>query len=310
MGATPPAPRADRRVTASRFAAMGCDVEILAVDADDHAVTRARRAIDDLERRWSRFRSDSEIAQINAHAGRPVTVSPATETLVAKAVAAWRRSGGRFDPTVLPALEAAGYDRSFEALDGAIQRSRPSPGCARVKGDIARSVVALPADVRIDAGSIASGWPPTSSRRCSCRSTPQARSSASAATCACSAPHPTVRPGGSASSTLTNTTSAPSRCGLVAWRRPADCGAAGTPKGLARHHIIDPRTGRPATAPFVAATAVAGSACDAEVLATTVMLSDTVGQADAAVTAAGAAALVFYDHHWRIELGAIAELLS
>ena len=27
---------------------------------------------------------------------------------------AWRLTGGRFDPTVLPALTAAGYDRSFE----------------------------------------------------------------------------------------------------------------------------------------------------------------------------------------------------
>jgi len=75
------------------------------------ALDRARRRIDDLERRWSRFLPDSEVSRLNAGAGRPVLVSPETARLVARAVDAWRLTAGRFDPTVLPALVAAGYDR-------------------------------------------------------------------------------------------------------------------------------------------------------------------------------------------------------
>ena len=46
-----------------------------------------------------------------------------------------------------------------------------------------------------------------------------------------------------------------------------------------RHHVIDPRTGGMSTSPLVQATIVAGSACDAEVRATSALLQ----QPDAAI---------------------------
>jgi FAD:protein FMN transferase len=45
------------------------------------------------------------------------------------------------------------------------------------------------------------------------------------------------------------------------------------PDGSYAHHVLDPATGRPAWTGLVAATAVADSALDAEVLAKTALLS-------------------------------------
>jgi thiamine biosynthesis lipoprotein len=99
---------------------MGTDVEVLAVGADDAAMaTLGALAVDALEARearWSRFRPTSELCRVNDAAGAPVVVSPDTFALIALAVDAWRDTGGRYDPTVLAALEAAGYDRDFDAL--------------------------------------------------------------------------------------------------------------------------------------------------------------------------------------------------
>ena len=46
--------------------------------------------------------------------GRPVEVDADTVTLLITMLDAWRLTQGRFDPTVLPALVAAGYTASIE----------------------------------------------------------------------------------------------------------------------------------------------------------------------------------------------------
>src|SRR5207253_2130458 len=82
--------------------------------ADDAAAR-----IEELERRWSRFLPTSEVSTLTANAGHAVEVSRETTQLVDTAIAAWRVSGGAVDPTVLGAVLAAGYDRSFETLAAA-----------------------------------------------------------------------------------------------------------------------------------------------------------------------------------------------
>ncbi len=49
------------------------------------------------------------------------------------------------------------------------------------------------------------------------------------------------------------------------------------PDGSYAHHVLDPATGRPAWTGLVAASAVAGSALEAEVLAKTALLSGPLG---------------------------------
>jgi thiamine biosynthesis lipoprotein len=77
-------------------------------------------------------------------------------TCAADLVAATR---GRFDPTILDALERAGYDRTFELVadrDDGVDVERP-PGCAHVELDPETSRVRLPPGTRLDLGGLGKG---------------------------------------------------------------------------------------------------------------------------------------------------------
>ena len=65
----------------------------------------------------SRFRTDSEL-NAACRANRPVQVSPLLADLVSAALDAARQTAGAVDPTVGAALCALGYDRDFAALTG------------------------------------------------------------------------------------------------------------------------------------------------------------------------------------------------
>ena len=64
----------------------------------------------------SRFRPDAELSRVTG--GRPVTVSPLLADLVSAALRAARETGGAVDPTIGAALCGLGYDRDFAALTG------------------------------------------------------------------------------------------------------------------------------------------------------------------------------------------------
>jgi thiamine biosynthesis lipoprotein len=144
---------------------MGTQVELLTVSAPSGALAAAQRRLAELEARWSRFLPDSELSTLNRAAGRAVAVSSETLTLVALAVLGWRATAGRFDPTVLDALEAAGYDRSFDQLpagrhdaDGARPAPGPAPGLAGIRIDAEAGTLTLPPGTRLDLGGIAKGY--------------------------------------------------------------------------------------------------------------------------------------------------------
>src|SRR3954449_11188966 len=105
---------------------MGTEAQVVVVGGTPADVEAAQARVEDLERRWSRFRPDSELQRLNAGAGGPVRVSADTRVLVEAAIDAWRDTGGRFDPTVLDALEAGGYDRPFAPRVGAPRAPRPA----------------------------------------------------------------------------------------------------------------------------------------------------------------------------------------
>ena len=144
---------------------MGCPAELLVRAHEDKAdelidwgIEQLRR----LERLWSRFEPTSEISSLNAHPGTAQVVSGETYSAIDRAVALWRATDGRFDPTVLAALEAVGYDRSFELVR---QRSvprpfdtMPTPGCVGIELDADTSSVKLPPGVRLDLGGVGKGF--------------------------------------------------------------------------------------------------------------------------------------------------------
>jgi thiamine biosynthesis lipoprotein len=84
--------------------------------------------------------------------------------LLERAKEAVRRTGGRFDPSILPALEATGYDRSIERVMAtprlATGEPRPAAGLQgweSVRIDRARGEVQLLPGMRIDLGGVAKG---------------------------------------------------------------------------------------------------------------------------------------------------------
>ena len=94
---------------------------MIATDGPAGLADDAVAQLEALEAQWSRFRPDSEISRLNARPGVPVLVSATTFELIERAVDGWRLTAGRFDPTLLREVRAAGYDRSFELVGAAVR---------------------------------------------------------------------------------------------------------------------------------------------------------------------------------------------
>jgi len=274
---------------------LGTTVRLVAVGdltTIDRALARGLARLDELDRRWSRFRPASELSVLNAAGGQPVPTSGDTRRLLHAAIDAWRLTDGRFDPTVLPALEAAGYDRSFELLeaphrsaghDAGVTPGRnplPSPGPGGMVIDDDAGTVRLSAGVTLDLGGIGKG---------AIADAVVAAMLASGASGAC------VDLGGDVAVAGTPPDGEPAWGVAVADpTAPEDGdapplvqltlieGAVATSATTQRrwhgplgdaHHLIDPRTGRPASTDVVSATVLAASARDAEVLAKAAVLA-------------------------------------
>jgi thiamine biosynthesis lipoprotein len=87
------------------------------------ALGAAREEVAACERELSRFDPASDLSRLNAAGGRWTPVGRRLLEALRLALEAREETGGRFDPTVLPALAAAGYDRSFELLEEREARS-------------------------------------------------------------------------------------------------------------------------------------------------------------------------------------------
>jgi thiamine biosynthesis lipoprotein len=263
---------------------MGTQVDLLAVGASSGALAAARSRLAELEARWSRFRSDSELSTLNRAAGRPVKVSSETLTLLALAVLGWQTTGGQFDPTVLDALEAAGYDRSLDQLpadrpttDGASPAPGPAPGLAGLRIDAEAGTVTLPVGTRFDPGGIAKGY--AADLLC-------ADLRAGGATGVCVNVGGDLRVSGTAPRGRPWAIAVPHpHGGQVATLQLAE-GAAATSSPLRRawhaggrpaHHLIDPRTGQPAQTGIVQVTVVAAEGWRAEVAAKAIFLAGLPG---------------------------------
>jgi thiamine biosynthesis lipoprotein len=81
------------------------------------ALAAAQEEVAACERELSRFDPASDLSRLNAAGGRWTYVGRRLLESLRLALRAREETGGRFDPTVLPALAAAGYDRSFELLE-------------------------------------------------------------------------------------------------------------------------------------------------------------------------------------------------
>jgi len=143
-----------------RFGVMGCQAHVVIVGGPRRLTAYARDRLAELEAQWSRFLATSEVSRLNDASGDPCRVSADTFVLLTRSVQGWAATGGRFDPTVLTAVEAAGYDRTFvEVRDdpGPVGAAVPAPGCAGIRLDPHWRLVTLPAGVAVDPGGIGKG---------------------------------------------------------------------------------------------------------------------------------------------------------
>lgn len=247
------------------FRAMGTDVELL-VDAERAAgpIAAAEAEFHRLEAILSRFRPASELSRLNA-AGA-LDASPELAALVRLALAARRRSGGRFDPTVHDAVVGAGYDRSFEHVPAegpAVEGRARCGGAVAVRG----RRIELGPGVRLDLGGIGKGYAVDRA----------AVLLADAGPCLVNAggdlrvagvprdgawPVGVELPDGDVTVALEEGALATSGRDRRRWTRG----------GVAQHHLVDPRTGRPAEGDLLRVTALAATAVEAEVLAKALFL--------------------------------------
>ncbi len=257
------------------FRAMGTDVTLLGPEdatsvfgavALTVEVTFARE-----EQRFSRFRGDSELTRANAAAGWWIGVSPGFEALVRQALEQAEATEGLFDPSVLDAVIAAGYDRDFdEVLAGARGALHPSRPCGRWREiELREGAIRLPRGVGLDFGGIAKGY---------------TADLAALAAVGAGLPWALVNAGGD----LRIAGDAPPI--EVGIEDPGDRehfaaritlveGALATSSVTARawgeglHHVIDPRTGAPSRGETLQATVWAPTCAEAEVRATWALLT-------------------------------------
>jgi thiamine biosynthesis lipoprotein len=254
------------------FKAVGTTCELF-VDCEESATAglaliAAHGEVLRLESLLSRFLPDSELSRLNRE-GR-MRVGPELLEIVQLALDARDRTHGLFDPTVLPALVAAGYDRSFEAVppDGDAEQESPARCGGEVRIDAEAATIELGPGVQLDVGGIAKGWiADRLCRRLDAHGPALAnlggdivmsRPPASGAW-----PVGVDGPGGRVTVALERGGLATSGRDRRRWLRA----------GEERHHAIDPTTGRPSATDLVRVTAVAASGVEAEICATAFLLA-------------------------------------
>ena len=243
----------------------------------------------------SRFRADSELVAVGnvaRGASAPVTVnvSPLLAEAVAVSLRAAHLTDGDVDPTVGGALAELGYDRDFaelargEAADAGAGAGAPGvavrviPGWRSLRVDVDRQRLTVPAGVQLDLGATVKGWaadraaariaevlgcgvlvslggdtavagaPPAGGWRIRV----QDRTTLPGAATDGPTQVVTIRDGGLATSSTA----------ARRWRRGGDV----------LHHILDPRTGRPAAPVWRTVSVAAASCADANTAATAAVI--------------------------------------
>ena len=257
------------------FRAMGCQM-LAWVDSGDaragEAIARVPEWFAEWESSLSRFRGDSELSALNGADGKPFR---ATDTLYQVLLVAMRAAGssdGLVTPTLLDALEEAGYDRSFESIE-AVSVSARGPALKlavdwrAIRLDAKTRTVRLPRGMRLDLGGVAKGWAADRAvERLSAYGPALVDAGGDVAISAARAneePWPIavadpVHPDADLETLLISHGGvATSGRDYRRWQR----------NGKWQHHIIDPRTGAPAETDVLSATVIAPTTVSAEVAA-------------------------------------------
>lgn len=141
----------------ARFAAMASPWEVHVWGAPPDLVrevgAEVEREVRRLEHKYSRYRHDGIVAEINRADGRAVPVDDETARLLGYASALWQASDGRFDITTGALRRAWRFDGSDRVPEPAhVQALLPLVGWDKAEWDGTR--LRLPAGMEIDFGGI------------------------------------------------------------------------------------------------------------------------------------------------------------
>lgn len=150
------------------FRAMGSEIAIWLECADIEQATQLLQQAESLfnaaERRMTRFNEQSELSKLNRQAGEWVAVSRPLWHVLERAWQLAEETEGLFDPTLLAAVESAGYEHSFDGkwAWGASNLSNGKPHqqgqWQAVQRNPATHSIRLPVGVRLDLGGIGKGF--------------------------------------------------------------------------------------------------------------------------------------------------------
>lgn len=246
-----------------RFEALGSACHLLGVGLWRGRLSRAAACVVEMHNRFSRFEPDSELSRFNARAGDWVEVSAELEGMLQAALEAYRLSSGLVHAGVLGSMLAIGYSRPLrlgptQAAPAVAAPPPPLPEMLQVEDRRAR----LQAGAGIDLGGIAKGW------------LADRLAQDLGENCLVNLGGDLFARGvgpagdgwpvglGDVTVLLSDQGAATSATWRRAWARGAE----------RVHHLIDPRTGRPAVSDLVEVSVVAARAVDAEVHAKTALL--------------------------------------
>jgi len=263
----------------------------VAVAVGSSEVTAARRALDAArreialcERALSRFDARSDLSRLNAADGAWVAVDARLTDALSEALRARTNTLGRFDPTILPALAATGYDRSFELLtERAATPLEDWHGGARVEVDPLSGRARVERGAAVDLGGIGKGFAAARAQRAMRTAWPAMTGAL-------------IDLGGDIAVWGSPPEGGPWRVDIADPRTPdhpagtlelSGGGVATSGRDARRfgpgrrlHHLIDPASGTPAVVGPLAVTVTAPSAVEAETHATALAIAE-VGEARA-----------------------------
>src|SRR5438132_1689440 len=262
-----------------RFRALGTTAVVAVTDAaaSDRAGSLLATELDAIDRACSRFRDDSELARLNASPGRWLPVSPLFLAALEVALTAARTTDGLVDPTIGRALRVLGYDRDFAsvAAAGAPLRVRleRTAGWRAIDVDAAGRRVRIPRGVELDLGATAKAFAADRAATDIAEATGVGVIVSLGGDCAIAGPPPeggwtirvTDRHDAPANGPDPEATIALGAGGLAT----SGTSARNWTRGAERlHHLVDPRTGRPAASVWRTATVAAPTCVDANVATT------------------------------------------
>jgi thiamine biosynthesis lipoprotein len=285
-------PAGDDAVAVAERAALGTSARVVVWPPQNLGAACA--ATDDvlaaLDRQASRFRPDSELSWLNGAAstgagGGLFMLGDGLAEAVGVALAAARWTGGLTDPTIGAALVALGYDRDFAAISqGGEPPAAPVPVLGwqllRLDGPLLR----LPPGIWLDLGATAKGMGSDRAVRAVMSATGHQGGvlvSLGGDIAVAGTPPRDGWPIAVAEEPDQGGPSHPSQlirlaAGAVAtssvscrrWRRG----------GTVLHHIVDPRTGRPADGPWRTVTVAAATCADANAASTAAIVAGARAQ--------------------------------